>query len=343
MTAEPRSGAGIVPRSGGGAARISKTALAAATPLAEAWKWRPPQRLVHLRRDHDDQKGGGQVHMTEQQAEAHLHRDDRHRQRGDELQDRTGQEGDPEGVHGGGAVGPSQLADALRRPGLPAEGLEGRQPGEQVEHLTAQALHGLQTLLRVALGESSDEDHEDGDERYGARHGDGGKQVLREHDQSGQGGDRGGEEELGQVPGEVRFEVVQAPCQQGGGPGAVLGRPARSQRGGVLQDLAAQFDDRACGGAVGEKLLRVEDADACRHGERQQPDEGRDRAERGTGGDDGRDGPRDENGLRDDEQGRRTAGQGGDDDVAPGGVRVTHEPGVQRLHRSRIVVLGLWS
>ena len=44
MTAEARSGAGIVPRSGRGVSRISKTALAAATPLAEAWKWNPTWR-----------------------------------------------------------------------------------------------------------------------------------------------------------------------------------------------------------------------------------------------------------------------------------------------------------
>ena len=44
MTAEDRSGAGSVPRPGRGAPRTSKTALAAATPLAEAWKWNPTCR-----------------------------------------------------------------------------------------------------------------------------------------------------------------------------------------------------------------------------------------------------------------------------------------------------------
>ena len=44
MVARLRSGAGRSPRSGRGASRISKTASAAATPLAEAWKWRPTRR-----------------------------------------------------------------------------------------------------------------------------------------------------------------------------------------------------------------------------------------------------------------------------------------------------------
>ena len=301
------------------------------------------QWLVDLGRDHDDQEGGCQVHVPEQQAEAHLHGDDRHRQRRDELQDRTGQEGDPQGLHGGRVVGPAQCPNTPCRADLAAESLERGQSREQVEHLAAQSFHGREALLGMVLGQPADEDHENGDERNGARHGDGGGEVLHQHDQSGQGRHCGGQEELGQVAGEVRLEVVQSASEQGGGVGAVLCLPARSQRRSALQDVAAQLNDRACGGAVGESLLGVEDDDARRHDECQECDARRHRAEGGAGGDDGGDGPRDENCLRDDEQRRHTAGQGGDGDVSPSGMRITHEPGVQGLHGLRIVLLGPWS
>ena len=41
IVAVAREGTGAVPRSGMGVSRISKTAFAAATPLAEAWNWKP--------------------------------------------------------------------------------------------------------------------------------------------------------------------------------------------------------------------------------------------------------------------------------------------------------------
>ena len=333
------------PASGRGRIEDLEDGVGGGDPVGRGVEVEPdlPQRLVDLGSDHDDQEGGRQVHVAEQQAESHLHGHDRDRQRCDELQDRPGQEGDPEGLHGGRVVGLAQRPHALGGAGLTAQGLQGGKPGEQVEHLPAQTLHGLQALLGVALGEPPDEDHEDGDERDCARHGDGGGQVLHEHDQAGQGRHRRGEEKLGEITCEVRLEVVQAPCEQGGGAGVVLGRPARSQRRGVLQDPAAQLDDRAGGGAVSEGLLGVEDGRARRHDERQQPDQGCDRAEGGVRGHDGGHGPRDEDGLHDDEHRGRAAEQRGDDDVAPGSVRVAHEPRIQRLHRSRIVALGLWS
>ena len=94
---------------------------------------------------------------------------------------------------------------------------------------------------------------------------------------------------------------------------------------------------------MGEGLLGVEDEDARHHDERQQSDEGGDRAQGNAGRDDRGDGPRDEDGLGDDEQGGRATGQGGGDDVAPSRARVAHQPRVQRLHHSRIVFLGLSS
>ena len=44
MTARARSGAGAVPCSGALVPSTSKTAFAAAMPLAEAWKWKPTWR-----------------------------------------------------------------------------------------------------------------------------------------------------------------------------------------------------------------------------------------------------------------------------------------------------------
>ena len=231
----------------------------------------------------------------------------------------------------------------MRVPDLAAQRLEGGQPGHQVEDLGPQALHRRQPLGRVLPGQAPDEDHEDGDEGDGEGHGQGRGRVLEEHDQGGEGGEGGGQDQLGQVPGEVGLQVVQAAGEHGGGPGGVDGLPAGSERRRVRHDAPAQLDDGAGRGPVGARLLEVHDGGAGGDDRGQGPHEGGGpgsrRAPRHEGGDDAGDEP----GLGDDEAGDEHAGDRGGGDVAPGGPRVARESGVQWLHAPTIVRLGPWS
>ena len=64
------------------------------------------------------------------------------------------QEGDPQGGHGGAAVGAAQGAHLLDRSLFAPEGLERGQTRDEIEHLIAQDLHGLETLLGDGTGSS---------------------------------------------------------------------------------------------------------------------------------------------------------------------------------------------
>ena len=158
--------------------------------------------------------------------------------------------------HGGGGVGPAELAHAPARTALAAQRLEGAQPGEQVEQLGAEALHDVELLGGVPLREQPDEPHEHRDERERGGDDQRGDEVEAEHDEQRRGRDRRGEQQLGQVAHEVRLEVVQAAGGQGDHLLAVAGgQPARALRDGGGEHLRAQVGDDVPGRPVGEGLL----------------------------------------------------------------------------------------
>ena len=214
-----------------------------------------PQRLIDLRGHHEDEQAGEQIHASGHEPEPDLDGDDRHRQRRDELQDRPRQEGDPQGRHGGAPVGAAQGAHLLDRSPLAPEGLERGQARDEIEHLIAQDLHGLETLLGDGLSHPADEDHEDRNEGQGAHHGHRGRPVLGEEHQHRGRCHRRGQHQLGKVAGEVGLEVVQRASQKSGRLRPVNRLPAGAQLGRVLQNQPAQLNDGLRGGPVGVNLL----------------------------------------------------------------------------------------
>ena len=293
------------------------------------------QRLVDLRGHHEHEQTGEQVHATGHQPEPDLDGDDRHRQGRDELQDRPRQEGDPQGRHGGAPVGAPQGPHPLGRLLLTPQGLEGGQSRDEVEHLVAQDLHGLQPLLGDGLSHPADKDHEDRDEGQGAHHSDSGRPVLGDENQHCRRSDRGGQYQLGQVAGEVGFQVIQTSGQQRGGLGPVHRLPPRAQPGGVLQDQTAQLDDRPRRRAMGMDLLQEDHQGPGHHDTSQSQQQPSYRRGAGAAGDDCTDRARDEEGLCHHQRGGRHSGHGRRGDVSPGRTGVTHQPRVERLHPSK--------
>ena len=137
-------------------------------------------------------------------------RDERHPEGRRQLQHGARQEADAQRRH---RRRPIALADRGQRRELvvgPAECAQGGQAPHDVEEVRREPPQRLPPLPRSLLGVAADEPHEDGDQRQRDQHdqsrlpvdhGDGGDDDERDHR---------GEHDLGQVPGEVPLQSLDA-------------------------------------------------------------------------------------------------------------------------------------
>ena len=157
--------------------------------------------------------------------------------------------------HRRAAVGGGHLADRLHLGLRPPEDLQRREARDHVEEVAGEVLQRPHPPGRRVPGGHPDEHHEQGDERH--RDGDDGGRdpVLAEHrDQHDQGHDDR-EDELGQVPGEVAVERVDAlggEHREVAGP--ALGQTARPERGDVLGERRPEIGLHPGRRAVGRDL-----------------------------------------------------------------------------------------
>ena len=101
-----------------------------------------PQRQVGLGGQDEHEQCVAEGNVPAEEAQPDGHRDQRHRDRGQQLKNEGGQEGQAQGGERGGAVAVGHVGDRTGL-GLGApEDLEGRQPGHDVEEVTGQLLEG---------------------------------------------------------------------------------------------------------------------------------------------------------------------------------------------------------
>ena len=114
----------------------------------------PTQRQVGLGREDQYEQAGAQVEAAVDQSQTDSDRDQRDRQRGQELQDERGQECQPQSSHGGASVGVGDVTDRRDLRGVAVERLEGWQSGDDVEEVVGQPGEGAE-LAAVRSGWSS--------------------------------------------------------------------------------------------------------------------------------------------------------------------------------------------
>ena len=135
------------------------------------------QRLEYLGGEHDGGEARGEVQVAMDETHAH---DDGHEGDGDardELEDRPGEEGDPQGPQGGRVVRVRQHPDAPARSVLPPQRLQSGQTRQEVQDLAAETLHHGEPLLGVALRQSAHQPHEEGDQREREEEDEAGREV----------------------------------------------------------------------------------------------------------------------------------------------------------------------
>jgi hypothetical protein len=215
------------------------------------------QRQVHLGREDEHHQCGVQVQPTVDEPQADRHRDDGHRQRGQQLEHERGEERDPQCAHGLLPVGAGHRHEgAPLRLGPPERGEHG-QPGDEVEEVVAK--HGERAPLApdTTLGVLADEDHEQRDERDGEADDQRGDPV-REQDAAGDHrGHCRGDQQLRHIAGEIAVQPVDAPGGEGGqlGGGAV-GLPARSDGQRTVDHRRPQLGQHGRRRVVGGRLRR---------------------------------------------------------------------------------------
>ena len=243
------------------------------------------QGQVHLGGQHEDHEPGAEVHLPVDEAQADEHGHHGHGERGDQLEGHAGDERGAQGAQSGGVVplrGPLEGAALDAGPAQPHE--HGQSAGELHEvagEAVQPVLGGVDPLLRVP----ADEDHEEGHERDGQQHHEGGERVPGEdpgaEDRGHDGGGGQGRQDLGVV-------VVQALQAVGDQHGVRARAGARAVRGGqaVGHEVAAHAHLHAERGAAAPHPLAGVGQGAQPHAggaEREGPGERRRRTDRPDG------------------------------------------------------------
>lgn len=165
------------------------------------------QGQVHLGGQDEDHEPGTEVHLPVDEAQADEHGHHGHGERGDQLEGHAGDERGAQGAQGGGVVplrGPLEGAALDAGPAQPHE--HGQSAGE-LHEVAGEAVQPVLGGVDPLLGVPADEDHEEGHERDGQQHHEGGERVPGEdpgaEDRGHDGGGGQGRQDLGVV-------VVQA-------------------------------------------------------------------------------------------------------------------------------------
>ena len=169
-----------------------------------------PQRQIELGREHEHGQGRLEADVPLREPNPHDDGDERDPERRSELQDRAGQERDPQRPHRRPAVLVAHVRDALRLNGSAVEGPERRQASHDVEEVVREQRQRLPALTRLPSGLPAHQPHEDRDERKRQDHHAGGQRVDRHHDREDCDRDDDGEHDLREVAREGRLERVDA-------------------------------------------------------------------------------------------------------------------------------------
>ena len=144
---------------------------AASFPSSTCVKLDPnlPQRQVDLRREDQDGQPFRQSDAAVEETQSDAHRHDGGAERGDQLEDQRGKEGNAKHPHRRLAILVGDLAEDRDLGPSTAENPQGRQSLEDVQKVTAQPAEKLPLPLGSSLGFQADQNHKDRDQRDGDR------------------------------------------------------------------------------------------------------------------------------------------------------------------------------
>lgn len=174
-----------------------------------------PDRQIRLGRQDQDHQPDGEVHPAVDQPHPDGDGDERDRQGREQFQGERRDEGDPQGAHGGAPVVAGDPADRLGLGLGPAEDLERGESGDHIEEVSGEPGQHPPLTVHPGLGRPADEDHEDRDQRKGARDDGGGDPVLGDDPYEHRDGYDHREPQLGEIAGEVVVQGVDAPGGEG--------------------------------------------------------------------------------------------------------------------------------
>ena len=200
------------------------------------------QRQVRLGGEQQHEQCGLVAQVPGQQPQAHLHRHQRRGQRRRQLQHQRRQERHPQRAHRRLPVRLGDLTDHLHLRLRPAEQFQGGQPFDHVEEVPAECRQQPPLALRAGLGVQPDQDGEHRDQRQRHRDDHGRDPVSGRHPGYHRHRHHDREHKLGQVPGEVGIERVQALGGQGRDlPCLLPAQPGRAEPQRVPGQLAPQL------------------------------------------------------------------------------------------------------
>ncbi len=199
----------------------------------------PADRPVGLGRHQDGEQAGLQGHRPVGEPHADGDRDDRDRDRGEQLERGRRHEGDPQGAHGGGAVALAHLTDHLHLALGAAVADEGGQAAHDVEEVARQRRERGPLLLGLGLGGAPDQGGEERQEGEGEQHDQAADPVDPEERGERQHRHDGAGDERGEEAGGIRLDRGGALGREGDRP---VGGGATLRRSGQppLDEPAAQ-------------------------------------------------------------------------------------------------------
>ena len=284
-------------------------------------------RQVRLGGQDQDEQGGGEVELPEDDPEADRDGDDRHRQGRQQFEHQRGEERHPQRAHGLGAV----LGLAALQPfGLgfrPSEHLQGRQAGDQVGEVVGEPGLHRPPLARDGLGRPAHQGHEERDQRQSEGHDHRREQVGAQNRKPDHERHGDGQQQLRQVLGEVAVQSVQALRHQ----------RDQAAAGGLLQwpgepgghDVAAQLRLDRGGRPLREPLVRPgQQGLAAEH--RGQAGDGPAEGVQPAGGEHVRHRTRQQPCLTKGQDGCRAAHRDPGDQVTPGRAGSSQQAGIDR-------------
>ncbi len=280
-----------------------------------------------LRGEQEDEHPGGEVEVTADDPQSRRDRDQRHRERREQLQHESGEEGCAQRADGRLPVPLPHHAQAAVR--AASEGAQRQHAGGEVGEVAAQPGQLVPPAVEVVAGRHPHQHQEADDEGHRQADDDRGQQVHRQQRHDHHARHQHGEHELGQEPADVTVQPVEARTQQGRDPGgrrSVTGTSRVQQRiDDVVPQLGAHAHGRPCGGRRGQ----VPEESATHEA----PHEGDDRRrrQRRVGEPPGHQ-VREQSGLRHDRECRQPTEEDGRDEVSPDGAGATDEARVEGCH-----------
>ena len=206
-----------------------------------------------------------------------------------------------------------------------AQELEGLHPAHRVDHVGVEGGVGAPVLLAAAAEGPVPQSRDEGHEQCEGARGDADGRVDREEDRHRHGRRDRGDDDLGEVPGDVRLEVLDAVDQE-----RVLGSDPfrvdreRAARAVVVEDVAAQTSFHAAGHAVGDDFAGG-GAERSQQQRRGQDRQRRDQRGEGQGGEDPAEHRRGGQCLCDGERAQEQTGGGAGGDAESAGAHQAHE------------------